>query len=105
MTRGEVWLTSLDPTVGSEIRKLRPCAVVSPPEMNDNLRTVIIAPMSTGSKSAPFRIPVEFERKEGLILLDQIRTVDKVRLVKRLGSVGPTVLSDILAALRTTFQD
>lgn len=96
--RGEVWLVNLDPTVGSEIRKTRPCIIVSPAEMHDYLRTVIVAPMTTGSKPAPFRISTVFQGKRGLILLDQVRTLDKVRLVKRLGRVGE---KSLLAALRT----
>ena len=77
VTRGDVWLAALDPTVGSEIRKTRPCIVVSPPEMHDYLRTVIVAPMTTGNRPAPFRIPVSFAGKNGLILLVQMRTLDK----------------------------
>ena len=72
VVRGEVWLASLDPTVGSEIQKTRPCVVVSPAEMHDGLRTVIVAPMTTGSHPAPFRIPVSLNGKDGLILVDQI---------------------------------
>ena len=96
--RGEIWLIDLNPTVGSEIRKSRPCVVVSPAEMHDHLRTVIVAPMTTGSKPAPFRVPIFFREERGLILLDQVRTVDKARLVKRLGAAtGKTLLT----ALRT----
>ena len=84
--RGEVWLVNLDPTVGSEIQKTRPCVVISPPEMHDYLRTAIVAPMTTGSHPAPFRIAVRQGGKEGLILLDQIRAIDKTRLVKRAGA-------------------
>jgi mRNA interferase MazF len=91
--RGEIWLIDLDPTIGSEIRKTRPCVIVSPAEMHDHLRTVIVAPMTTGSKPAPFRVPIGFQDKRGLILLDQVRTVDKARLVKRLGvATGKTLL-------------
>ncbi len=84
--RGEIWLVNLDPMIGSEIRKTRPCMIVSPAEMHDNLRTVIVAPMTTGSRTAPFRVPITFQAKHGLILLDQIRSLDKLRLVKRLGA-------------------
>ncbi|MEW6168792.1 MAG: type II toxin-antitoxin system PemK/MazF family toxin [Pseudomonadota bacterium] len=101
--RGEVWLAALDPTLGSEIRKTRPCVVVSPPELHDHLRTAIVAPMTTGSRPAPFRIPVTFRRKAGLILLDQIRTVDQVRLVKRLGAVRSDTLEAVLATLQEMF--
>ena len=81
--RGEVWLCALDPTVGSEIRKTRPCVIVLPDELNDRLRTAIVAPMTTGSRPAPFRMAVTFQGKTGLILPDQLRTVDRDRLVKR----------------------
>ena len=94
MIRGEIWLVNLDPTVGSEIRKTRPCVVLLPPrEMHDHLRTVIVAPMSTKSRGAPFRIDVTHGGKKGLILLDQLRAVDKVRLVKKSGAVPPKTLS------------
>ena len=98
---GEIWLAQLDPTLGSEIQKTRPCVVVSPDEMNTHLRTVIVAPMTTGSRPARFRIPLAFKGKQGLILLDQIRTLDGVRLVKRLGALRPQTL----AATLTTLQD
>jgi mRNA interferase MazF len=103
--RGEIWLAALDPTIGSEIRKTRPCVIVSPSEMHDYLRTAIVAPMTTGSRPAPFRIPVTFEGKKGLILLDQIRTLDKRRLAKRLGAVAPKTLSAALATLQMVFAD
>jgi mRNA interferase MazF len=103
--RGDVWLAALDPTVGPEIRKARPCVVISPPEMHDFLRTVIVAPMTTGSRPAPYRAPVTFQRKDGLILLDQIRTLDKQRLARRLGALGGATLQDTLAALREIFEE
>ena len=87
MKTGDIWLAQLDPTVGSEIRKTRPCVVVSPDDMNAHLRTVIVAPMTTGSRPAGFRVPLTFQGKQGLIVLDQIRTLDRVRLVKRLGAL------------------
>lgn len=101
---GEIWLASLDPTVGSEIQKTRPCVLVSPLEMHDFLRTVIVAPMTTGSRPAGFRIPLTFQGKSGLILLDQIRTLDKSRLVKRIGAVHPTTLEKILRTLQAVFE-
>lgn len=103
--RGEIWLATLDPAIGSEIRKTRPCVIISPAEMHDYLRTVIVAPMTTGSRPAPFRIPLTFEGKKGLILLDQIRTLDKSRLAKRLGAVTPSTLSATLATMRVVFED
>lgn len=103
--RGEVWLVNLDPTFGSEIQKTRPCVVISPPEMHDYLRTALVAPMTTGSHPAPFRIPVRHGGKQGLILLDQIRAVDKTRLVKRTGAITPATLSATLAALAEIFAE
>ena len=82
----DIFLINLDPTVGHEIKKTRPCVVVSPDEMNKHIKTVIIAPMTTKGKNYPTRIKVEFQKKHGWIVLDQIRTVDKKRLVKRLGN-------------------
>ena len=103
--RGDVWLVTLDPTIGSEIRKARPCVVISPPEMHDHLRTVIAAPMTTGSTAAPFRIPLKFSGKGGLILLDQIRALDKARLVKKLGAVSAATLAATLAVLQQMFAE
>jgi mRNA interferase MazF len=104
VVRGEIWLAALDPTLGSEIQKTRPCAIVSPPEIHDFLRTVMVAPMTTGSHPAPYRIPLRFQRKNGLILLDQPRTLDKQRLVRRLGTVSHTTLCLTLVALREMFE-
>ena len=101
---GEVWLANLDPPVGSEIQKSRPCVVISPAEMHDYLRTVIVAPMTTGSRPAGFRIAVTFQGKSGLILLDQVRTLDKSRLVKRLGAVHGTTLVKTLRTLQAVFE-
>lgn len=103
MKRGEIWLVNLDPTVGSEIKKTRPCIVVSPPEMHDYLRTVLAAPMTTAGKPAPFRVPISFQGKRGLILLDQIRALDKIRLVKRLGAAAPKQLESALRLLQEMF--
>ena len=103
--RGEVWLVNLDPTVGSEIQKTRPCVVISPPEMHDYLRTAIVAPMTTGSRPAPFRIAVHHAGKDGLILLDQIRAVDKTRLWKRSGRIAPETLKAVLTALAEVFAE
>jgi mRNA interferase MazF len=103
--RGEIWLVNLDPTVGRGIRKTRPCVVISPPEMHDHLRTAIIAPMTTGSRPAPYRIAVRHGGKQGLILLDQIRAVDKARLVKRAGTISPATLRATLAGLGETFAE
>ena len=105
IARGEIWLAALDPTIGSEIQKTRPCVIISPPEMHDFLRTVTVAPMTTGSRLAPYRIPLRFRRKDGLILLDQMRTLDKQRLVRRLGAITAAPLSRTLAALREMFEE
>lgn len=101
--RGEIWLVNLDPTVGSEIQKSRPCVVVSPAELNDHLRTVIVAPMTSKGFAAPFRIPVTHAGTAGLILLDQLRTVDKARLAKRLGALGTATLAQVLGTLQEVF--
>ncbi|AZG76210.1 type II toxin-antitoxin system PemK/MazF family toxin [Methylocystis rosea] len=103
--RGEIWLAALDPTVGSEIQKTRPCLIVSPPEMHDHLRTAIVAPLTTGSRPAGFRVALTFKGKRGLVLLDQIRAIDKQRLVKRLGKASESTLASILAGLREVFED
>jgi mRNA interferase MazF len=105
VARGDVWLAALDPTLGSEIQKTRPCVIISPPEMHDHLRTVMVAPMTTGSRPAPFRIPVSFQGKNGLILLDQVRTLDKQRLVRHLSTVERKTLRATLARLRDVFAD
>lgn len=105
VVRGDVWLVALDPTLGSELQKTRPCVVVSPPELHDHLRTVIVAPMTSQGKPAPYRVPITFKRKHGLILLDQIRTVDKVRLLKKEGIVSEDTLISTLRVLQDTFAE
>jgi mRNA interferase MazF len=105
VARGEVWLVAPDPTIGSEIQKPWPCVVVSPPDLHDHLRTVIVAPMTTAGKAAPFRVPLTFLRKKGLILLDQICTVDKTRLVKKAGVVSDLALSNALSTLQEIFVE
>ena len=96
---------NLDPTVGSEIKKTRPCVVVSPPEMHDHLRTVLVAPMTTKGSPAPFRIAVTHGGKKGLVLLDQLRAVDKARLAKKLGAVSAKTLTRILSTLQEVFAE
>jgi mRNA interferase MazF len=105
VARGEVWLAALDPTQGSEIQKTRPCLIISPPEMHDYLRTVIAAPMTTGSRPAPYRVPITFDGKQGLILLDQVRTLDKRRLIRRLGAAPRSVVVRTLAAQHEIFEE
>jgi mRNA interferase MazF len=104
MKAGDIWLAQLDPTVGSEIQKTRPCVVISPDDMNAHLRTVIVAPMTTGSRPARFRIEVTVKGKQGLILLDQIRTLDSARLLKRLGALRPATLAATLQILQAMFS-
>lgn len=101
--RGEIWLVNLDPTVGSEIQKTRPCVVISPAELHDHLRTVMVAPMTSQGFAAPFRVPVTHAGKKGIIVLDQIRTVDKVRLIKRQGALSAKTLKTTLAVLQEIF--
>ena len=101
--RFDVFLVSLDPTVGREIQKTRPCAVVSPDEMNRHIRTVIVAPMTTQGRPYPTRVPCRFKRKAGQIVLDQQRTVDTQRLVKKVGTLDPGVQSDVLRVLGEMF--
>lgn len=105
MVRGEIYLVNLDPTIGSEIQKTRPCVIVSPPEIHNYLRTALIAPMTTGSRPAPFRVPVEFQGKQGLILPEQIRVIDKARLVKSLGHLEEKTLQQLLMVLQDMFTE
>lgn len=103
MKRFDLYLVQLNPTVGGEIKKTCPCVIISPDEMNDNINTVIIAPMTTKGKSYPTRIPCEFQGKKGNIVLDQIRTVDKTRLVKKLGTLTTSEKEQILSTLAEMF--
>jgi mRNA interferase MazF len=103
--RFDVFLVVLDPTIGSEIQKTRPCVVISPDEMNLHLATVIIAPMTTKGKLYPSRIPVHFQNKNGHIVLDQIRTVDKTRLIEKLGTIDPDEQKAVLSALAEMFAE
>jgi len=101
--RGEVFLVALDPTRGSEIRKTRPCVVVSPDELNAYLRTVIVAPLTTGGQKYPFRVPCRFAGKRGEVVVDQLRTVDRERLVRHLGRLAPPTLAQVLGTLQEMF--
>jgi mRNA interferase MazF len=103
--RLEVYLVNLDPTVGSEIRKTRPCVVVSPDEMNRHIRTVIVAPMTTKGRPYPTRVSCEFEGKKGQVVLDQLRTVDKRRLAKRLGYLDEATGREVLSVLTEMFAE
>jgi len=101
--QGEVWLVALDPTKGSEIRKPRRCLVVSPDEMNQHIATVIVVPLTTGVRAYPTRIGIHFQGKTGQAALDQIRTVDKARLVKKLGGVPEATLDQAAGVLVEMF--
>ena len=105
MNRFDVYLATLDPTLGSEIQKTRPCLIVSPDEANRHLATVIVAPMTTKGRNYPTRVPCTFQGKHGQVVLDQLRTVDKIRLVKRLGRISPSAQNTVLAALAEMFAE
>ena len=104
-SRGDVYIVSLEPTRGQEIRKTRPCVIVSPDELNARLGTFLIAPMTTGGHAYPFRIPCKFQGTRGYVVLDQIRAVDGRRLIRRLGQLEAVTLYAILATLRDMFQE
>lgn len=101
--RFDVYLVNLDPTIGKEIKKTRPCLVISPDEMNRFIATVIVAPMTTRGQRYPTRVPCDFHRKKGQIVLDQLRTVDKARLVRKLGRISPKTQQATLAILAEMF--
>jgi mRNA interferase MazF len=102
--RFDVYLINLDPTVGSEIQKTRPCLVISPDEMNRFIKTVIIAPMTTKGTSYPTRVSCKFQGKQGQVVLDQIRTIDKTRLVRRLGKIDKQTQAEVLSVLSEMFS-
>jgi mRNA interferase MazF len=101
--RFDVYLVNLDPAVGSEIQKTRPCLVISPDEMNRNIRTIIIAPMTSASKDYPTRVSCVFKKKQGQIVLDQIRTIDKTRLVKKFGTIDSNAQLNVVSVLQRMF--
>lgn len=105
MRRFDVYLASLDPTVGREIKKTRPCLVVSPDEMNESLGTVLVAPMTTGGFKAASRVPIHFQGKNGWIVLDQMRALDKTRLIKKAGHLPPAVGKAVLQVLQEMFTE
>ena len=102
--RFEVWRVTLDPTLGSEIRKTRPCLVISPDEMNRHIRTVMVAPLTSAGRACPTRVACEFAGKRSRIVLDQLRTMDRARLVKRLGVVGEPLRNQVLGVLQEMFS-
>jgi mRNA interferase MazF len=103
--RGDVFLVTLNPTEGREIRKTRPCVIVSPDELNASLSTFIVAPMTTGGYAYPFRVECRFQKKSGFVVMDQVRTVDRRRLVKHLGRLTPAAVSRALSVLREMFAE
>lgn len=103
--RFEVHLVNLDPTVGHEIKKSRPCLIISPDELNRHIATVIVAPMTTKGRDYPTRVACAFQGKNGQIVLDQIRTVDKARLVRRLGKISSQMQSKVLSILSELFSE
>ena len=105
VNRFDVFLVALDPTIGREIKKTRPCTVISPDEMNHHIGTVIIAPMTTKGQKYPTRVECSFQGVDGQVVLDQIRTVDKTRLVKRLGRLSPMASDQVLNTLTEMFQN
>ena len=105
MTRGEVHLVRLDPTLGSEIQKTRPCVVVSPDELNAHLRTVIVAPMTTGGRAYPWRVRCRFQNRSRYVVVGQLRTVDRGRLVTRLGALSAQTVSEVLDGLQEMFTE
>ncbi len=104
VNRFDIYIVSLDPTRGSELKKTRPCVVISPDEMNHNINTVIIAPMTSSSKKYPTRASVEFQGKKGRIVLDQIRTVDKDRLIKKIGRLKKNTCVKVVSILQEMFE-
>jgi mRNA interferase MazF len=105
VARGEVHLVGLDPTLGSEIKKTRPCLIVSPDELNQHLRTVIVAPMTTAGQAYPWRVACRFQNRSGFVALDQLRTVDSHRLVKRLGRLSAATNTEVLETLQEMFAE
>ncbi|HAG08016.1 MAG TPA: transcriptional regulator [Desulfotomaculum sp.] len=103
VNRFDVYLINLDPTAGSEIQRTRPCLIISPDEMNRHIRTVIVAPMTTAGKNYPTRITCKFKKKKGQIVLDQIRTIDKIRLMKKLGTIDPETQLEVISVLQRLF--
>jgi mRNA interferase MazF len=101
----QIVLVNLDPTLGSEIQKTRPCVIVSPNEINDNLRTVVIAPMTFASRKYPTRVKVKHNNQEGWVVIDQIRTIDKIRVVKKFGSLSEKEIRECKRVIRETFVD
>ena len=105
LSQYQIVLVNLDPTIGSEIKKTRPCVIISPNEMNRHLRTIIVAPMTTKSRKYPTRIEVKHDKKTGWIVIDQIRTIDKQRIIKILGELSNPEIKELKSVLKETFVD
>jgi len=105
ITQYDIVLVSLDPTVGSEIKKTRPCVVISPNEINHNLSTIVIAPMTSKSRNYPTRVKVKHSETEGLVVIDQIRTIDKNRIIKKFETLHPVEIKTVKAIIKETFVD
>ena len=103
LRRGDVCLIELDPARGSEIKKTRPCLVVSPDELNGHLRTLIVVPMTTGGRPYPWRVPCRFQNKVGSVVIDQIRTVDAERIARKMGRVSPSTMTSVLKVMQEMF--
>ncbi len=103
INRFDVYLINLNPTIGSDIQKTRPCLIISPDEMNRHIRTVIVAPMTTAGKDYPTRVNCQFKKKKGQIVLDQVRTIDKTRLIKKLGKIDPEIQVEVISVLQRLF--
>jgi mRNA interferase MazF len=101
----DIILVNLDPTIGSEIKKTRPCAVISPNEMNKHLRTVVVAPMTTNSKNYPTRVEIKHDNRIGWVVIDQVRTIDKQRVIKILGLLSKPEIKEVKAIIKETFVD
>jgi mRNA interferase MazF len=105
LTQYNIVLVNLDPTIGSEIKKTRPCVIISPDELNFNIRTITIAPMTSTSKKYPTRVPVTLDKKEGWVVIDQVRTIDKQRIIRTLGKLTTTEIAEVKRVLKETFVD
>ena len=101
----EIVLVNLDPTIGSEIKKTRPCVIISPNEMNKYLRTIVVAPMITSDKSYPTRVPIKHDNKQGSVAIDQIRTIDKSRIVKSIGKIFENEIKKCKEVIKETYVD
>ena len=105
MNQYDIVLVNLDPTVGSEIQKTRPCVIVSPNEINHNLQTLVVSPMTTTSRKYPTRVEIKYNGKRGWVAIDQIRTIDKVRVIKTLGTLNKSEIREVKSVIKETFVD